>query len=133
MIKTMKEGKRGCGYRKTGGLYLMSYENLFSCGRLPIPLDVCPTCGHGFKPARGWTWVDAHAIAEVAKDKPCDNKRCGSCAVQRMIEGKIQRAGLIWIGEKYYPTTLEFQLEAAEMGISRRITVIPRGFKVGET
>lgn len=129
----MTEGKRGCGYRKTGGLYLMSYENLFSCGRLPVPLTVCPTCGHGIRPARGWTWVDGFALIEVVADKPCENKPCGSCAVQMLIDGKIQRAGLIWIGEAHYPTPRDFSKEAAEMGISRRITVIPRGFKVGET
>ena len=148
MIKTMKEGKRGCGYRKTGGLYLMSYGDLFSCGRLPIPLVTCPTCGHGIKPARGWTWVDAHALMEVVKKpvislvkmtevvatyKPCDNPQCGSCPVQKMIIGLIKKAGLIWIGEKYYPTPLDYQKEVDQMGFSRRISCVPHGFEIGKT
>jgi hypothetical protein len=43
-----------------------------------------------------------------------------------------ERVGLLWIGEKFYPTVEAFQTEAAWLGISRRITAIPRGFEVGK-
>jgi len=42
------------------------------------------------------------------------------------------RAGLLWVGEKFY-TTNKFLTEAATRGISRRIATVPHGFKVGET
>jgi hypothetical protein len=42
------------------------------------------------------------------------------------------RAGLMWIGEKFYSTE-SFTQEAAELGISKRISAIPHGFKIGET
>src|SRR5207302_7622776 len=52
------EAKRGCGYRKIGGLYFVGGGRGVACDRLPIPLDICPTCGHGIKQTRGFTWVD---------------------------------------------------------------------------
>ncbi len=56
------ESKRGCGYRKQGGLYLMAGGPSAECGKLPLELTVCPCCGAGIKPARGWTWVNAEAL-----------------------------------------------------------------------
>lgn len=50
------EAKRGCGFRKVGGTYLVSEGEGMPCDRLPIKLDVCPVCSHGFKRSRGWTW-----------------------------------------------------------------------------
>ena len=41
--------------------------------------------------------------------------------------------GLIWVGEKFYPTPRAFLAEAKRMGISRRISAVPKGFMVGET
>jgi hypothetical protein len=43
------------------------------------------------------------------------------------------QVGLLWVGEKFYPTPGEFNREALDMGISRRITALPKGFKLGET
>ncbi len=58
------------------------------------------------------------------------DQECGDCPI---ADAKIQTAGLLWIGEKFYKTPGAFSQEAAEMGISRRITMVPKGFKVGET
>jgi hypothetical protein len=55
---------------------------------------------------------------------------CGDCPI---ADAQIQTAGLIWVGEGFYPTIGAFQSESAQMGISRRIAMIPRGFKLGET
>jgi len=127
-IRTSVEGKRGCGYRKEGGLYLVSDGEGRYCGALPIPLDVCPTCHHGIKPSRGWTWVDLQALRN---NKPCVQTRgpnyCDGCAFF-----SIKRAGLIWVGEKYYKSPREFTVEASRMGISRRITAVPKGFEIGK-
>jgi len=56
------EAKRGCRFRKIGGTYLVSDRGGVICDRLPIPLDICPTCGHGIHASRGWTWVDVAAL-----------------------------------------------------------------------
>lgn len=140
MITTVVEGKRGCGYRKEGGLYLRSDGIGRFCGALPIPLDVCPTCHAGIKPARGWTWVNLATLAAVrgcglndlANRGPARSTQegCGDCPI---ADAKIQEVGLLWIGEKYYPNIASFTKEAGEMGLSRRITMIPKRFKLGET
>lgn len=122
------EAKRGCGYRKVGGLYMVSERGGMHCGRLPWPLDVCPTCGHGIKQARGWTWIDASQL--FAGVTQCQVTLCGLCPVSNAA--RTGKAGLIWAGEKFYPTPADFLKEANEMGVSRRIKAIPRGFKVGE-
>lgn len=128
-IRTSVEGKRGCGYRKAGGLYLVSGGYGRYCGALPIPLDVCPTCHQGIHPARGWTWVNLKALRG---DKPCVQSvgpdYCDSCAFFT-----IEKAGLLWIGEKFYKTPHDFDNETVAMGISRRISQIPHDFKLGET
>ncbi len=135
------EARRRCGYRKVGGLYLVASGGGFPCDRLPFPLCVCPVCSAGIKQTRGWTWIDvagllggnhkisiAHGEPEVT---PCGCMD-GLCPLCHNVKS-VGRAGLLWIGAQFYPTPANFQKEAAEMGMSRRITAIPRGFKVGET
>lgn len=123
------EAKRGCGYRKVGGLYLVADGPGVECDRLPIPLHVCPTCGAGIKQARGWTWVDFPALVSGVHLNCEDEFPCPLC----MAPQNIGRAGLLWIGEKFYATPALFDVEAKHLGISRRIAAVPRGFKVGET
>jgi rubredoxin len=123
------EAKRGCGYRKVGGLYLVSEGGGMPCDRFPIPLDVCPVCSHGFKQARGFTWVDVAGLLGGKHESCRDHWPCPLCLTPK----EMGKAGLIWIGEKFYKTPEEFQREGREQGFSRRIPVLPRGFKVGET
>ena len=138
-VKVSHEGKRGCGWRKVGALYLVGSDLSASCGRLPIPLETCPCCGHGFKPARGWTWVDAERLISACAGKQCNEtaKTCSFCIIDQIITARqtddMSRAGLLWIGEEFYPSAKHFEQEAAEMGVSRRINSVPHGFKLGET
>lgn len=144
------EAKRGCGYRKIGGTYLVGKLNGSPCDRLPMLLEVCPTCSHGIKPARGFTWVDANALIQgphkirltdlnvvddaheyLPNEQPCDCWK-GCCVFCKHPE-QIGRAGLLWVSDKFYPTPAEFLAEGKALGLSRRIARIPRGFKVGET
>lgn len=126
-IITVTEGKRGCGYRKPGGLYLRFDGSGRACGRLPLPLRVCPTCGAGIKPTRGWQWIDS---APYIRNNPCRTpEECGGCP----MNGDMGKVGLIWVGEAFYPTPEEFIREGDTMGISRRIAAVPRGFVIGET
>jgi len=129
-IQTVIEKKRGCGFRVPGGIYLRTDGMGRVCGALPIELTVCPTCHYGIKPARGWTWIN---IAELVGAKGCaldDPEGCGDCPI---ADAKIQMAGLLWVGEKFYKTPGAFAQESVEMGISRRITMVPKAFKLGET
>lgn len=131
-VRVSVEASRGCGYRKQGGLYLVSGGLMEPCDRLPIPLHVCPTCGHGLKPSRGWTWVAPDALLEGhvgPHGSGLHGSRCPLGAPGRMGE----KCGLLWIGEAFYSTTQSFTQEALTMGVSRRIKAVPRGFVIGET
>jgi len=49
-------------------------------------------------------------------------------------EGDLgERAGLMWVGGSYYPTPESWIAEGKKMGFSRRVSGVPRGFKLGET
>lgn len=112
------------------------------CHRLPFVLDVCPTCGAGIRPSRAWTWIKAfslfdpscYSIGRDEKESPGHNpKHCPYCVICRPGLLEEKRSGLIWIGEKFYPFPEDFIRESNAMGISRRITAVPRGFVLGET
>jgi hypothetical protein len=49
-----------------------------------------------------------------------------------ICERWTERRLLLWVGRAFY-TPEAFSKEAAEMGISRRLTQIPKGLKLGET
>lgn len=137
-VVTSHEGPRGCGYRKPGGLYLVGPELSEPCSALPVPLESCPTCHAGIHPARGWTWVRPDPLLFSSQDgrylpephgSPEHAAGCPFAEPGRLGE----LAGLLWIGEKFYPTPADFYREAAAHGVSRRVASIPRGFKPGET
>jgi len=142
-VQVRDEGPRGCGYRKLSGLYLVSRGLTNPCGRLPIPLNRCPCCGAGIAPSRGWTWVSPVLIAQAAP--PCKygdaDGRCSLCIVNRLIKESTHPdyamvehlCGLLWVGEQFYEKPKDFVEEAQDLGISRRIHTVPRGFRVGET
>jgi hypothetical protein len=123
------ERKRACGYRKVGGIYLCSDGAGVACDRLPFPLEVCPTCHAGIKQSRGWTWIDVAGLTGGVHPNCKDDFACPFC----MATSEMGKAGLLWIGERFYPTTHHFIWEATELGISKRISQISRNFKVGET
>lgn len=134
-IRSSREAKRGCGYRKPGGMYLVAGKPSVSCYRLPLPLCRCPVCDAGIKFARGWTWISPRRLfADVPCQYPAEHG--GSIAplpCQRCLLGELpERAGLIWIGEKFYPTPADFMREASTRGLSRRIQAVPRKFQLGQ-
>jgi hypothetical protein len=123
------EAKRGCGYRKVGGLYMVCNEEGRKCGRLPLQLDACQTCGGGVRQTRGFTWINPSRLFATTK---CFTRlfNCAGCPADTI--DSMDRAGLIWIGKAHYKTPAHFSLEATNMGISRRIPAVPRGFVVGK-
>lgn len=126
MIKTIYEGKRGCGFRKEGGLYLFSDGIFFTCGMMPIPLTICPCCNQGIKPARGFTWISPR----IWENQICKSEKCKHC--DPFFDDKLEKVGLMWVGNKFY-TTEEFLKEGMQMGVSKRIAQVPKDFVVGET
>ena len=88
------EAKRGCGYRKVGGLYLVTFGAGRQCGKMPIRCEVCPTCNQGIKPARGWTWIDP---APLFGERECATRGdCGTCPLgdRRLERARADRADL---------------------------------------
>lgn len=131
-IPTLFEGRRGCGFRKPGGFYIIGARLAEPCSRLPIELSVCPCCGAGVKPKRGWTWVLPDPLLfpngdDVPHDGPAHEAACPLAAPGRLGD----RCGLIWVGGSFYPTPEDFLREAAAMGVSRRVEAIPRGLEAG--
>ena len=142
------EARRGCGYRKVGGLYMVGGGIGIPCDRLPFELSVCPCCSQGIKPARGWTWIDvaklfqgAHLtgqplkifpgnVVQARELCPCATTNFCPLCVKPEVMGK---AGLLWIGERFYKTPDQFIAEGVSLGFSRRIKSVPQGFKIGET
>lgn len=131
-IHTSQEGARGCGYRKGGGLYLVSGALSEPCPKLPVEMHTCPTCGAGVKQSRGFTWITPDPLLDPG---PHGSKKHESvCPLGTAIDWSDgKRAGLIWIGEKFYATPDEFMREAGAMGVSRRISTVPRELVIGET
>src|SRR5579872_5855900 len=104
-IQTRVDSERGCGWRKPGGLYLVTGDSIGIPDKcLPIPLEKCPTCSGGIKPCRSWTTINAAALLE--------GRRCTSsiCVMPRDEEIKI--AGLLWVGGSFYKTPQDWTNEA---------------------
>src|SRR5262245_6574444 len=134
-IRISYEGPRGCGHRKAGGIYLVAPGVGAPCGRFPLPVDRCPTCSHGLKQTRGFTWFDPRTFwgpagCAAVYGPPQAQNRCQVCPAGLALP---ERAGLLWIGAQYYPTPADFLTEAREQGISRRIAQVPRELEIGQT
>lgn len=136
------EAKRGCGYRKVGGTYVVSGRLSAPCCRMPLPLTVCPCCGEGVKQSRGWTWIDAGKMFG-GTPAPCTTGDAvrwpfgvvgiGQPLCPAADPASMGRVGLLWIGEQFYPTAQHFIAEGNAQGISRRVAAVPRDYKPGET
>jgi len=135
MIHTSHEKKRGCGFRKGGGTYIVSAAgpgSMRPCGKLPIPLGICPTCNQGIKQTRGWTWIDALKLLGEVECKGVPGQPCETCSLCYAHLVENPKMGLLWIGEAFYKTPNDFMGEGMMQGISRRLTAVPRGFEVGK-
>lgn len=130
------ETKRGCGYRKVGGIYLVGDYIPVYCDRLPYKLDVCPICGGGIKVGRGMTTINPlklfgeHLLSGQLDGEwfECeDNPNCYLCRPPN------SPAYLMNVGEKYYKTPRDFLDEGSLQGFSKRIAQIPKDFEIGKT
>lgn len=123
-----QESKRGCGYRKVGGLYLCGGYKSVPCDRLPFPLDACATCGGGIKVNKGFTKINPLAL--FGQHQGCQDREFGLCFVCDPID---KPAFIMLVGEQYYPKPGDFMKEALNVGVSKRIPFIPKDLKLGET
>lgn len=130
MVEERIDSKRGCGWRQPGGLYLVSSGEGVDCGKLPVPLTICPTCSGGIHFARSWTWVDGDALVA---SKVCTFGTIFPYCDKCILVKSLGRCGLLWIGEKFYETPADWTREAEKFGVSRRIPAVPREFVVGIT
>ncbi len=135
------EAKRGCGYRKVGGLYLVGNYISVPCDRLPYPIHECPVCGAGIHFTRGITRInplklfgnhdDILAHTSMVTSPACHDKirPCFMC------DPTDDPAYIMFVGERYYPTVEDFSIEAQVMGVSKRIpgNSIPKDLLVGKT
>ena len=131
----LREGARGCGFRQAGGLYMIGGGDTRPCGRFPLELEKCATCGGGVRQKRGWTWIEPAKLwpltqEQIVSGAACHTGECYRCPVGGAVP---ERAGLIWIGKQHYPTPMHFLAEGKELGFSRRIEAVPKGFVPHET
>ena len=121
------EERRGCGFRKVGGMYLCGEFISSPCDRMPFPLTTCPVCGQGIKVTRGFTQVNPYRLWAIHRDCKDHFRPCFLCDPQD------EPAYIMSVGEKYYKTPQDFVREALAMGISKRIPFIPKGLELGKT
>jgi hypothetical protein len=107
------EQRRGCGYRKAGGLYLVGALNNM------VPVDYLPTC-IDYAQTRGATWAEPKRLLLGVPP--------GEAAAYRARE----KALLMWVGAEHYATTADFLAEARSIGVSKRIQSIPDDAKIGD-
>jgi len=88
---------------------------------------------------RGLQWITA-AVA-IAGAKPCDpefkdhtHEGCPICTTTLMQQAEpVDEFCLIWIGKAFYPTPQHWTEEAMRMGVSRRLSTIPKRMVIGKT
>lgn len=124
------EKKRGCGYRKVGGLYLVGGGITMPCDRLPFVIKECECCG--FKPPmfRGFSWINKKYLGKdhsVMLECNCFSL-CPICHPGYYEEDKF---GFMWVSHVYY-TPASFIQEAKELEVSKRISYIPKDLKIGD-
>jgi hypothetical protein len=137
-VEVSIESERYCGYRKpdaTGvGIYLMGPKYGEKCERLPFPLSVCSVCGEGIRFSRNMRIINPSRLFGKAVEPVCtkecqqhDHESCPMCNPEA-VAGAV--GGVMWAGQKFY-TPDKFNIEAAGMGISKKISSVPKAFQIG--
>lgn len=139
-VKEIPRVRRGCGFRYPG-LYLFGSGIATSCDRLPMKIPICPCCGETIRALRSVRIFDPnkmfgiHFTGEVDEPEIIDYtvpRQTCDCDVSCPACHPPTKAGLMWIGERYYPTPKDFIREAAQQGVSKRIPTVPKGLAPGD-
>lgn len=121
------EARRGCGFRKVGGMYLCGEYFHAPCDQMPFPLNTCPVCGQGIKVSRNCTRVNPYRLWGIHRDCQDLHRPCLMC------DPLDAHAYIMLVGKTHYKTPFDFMREAHEMGISKRIPFIPKDLELGKT
>lgn len=114
-----QEQRRGCGYRRVGGLYLVGGYVFNPCDRLPLAIGHCPVCGSGLHFTRSMTeinpqrlWGEHTEKVEIFTKEPDKSMVGGSMTVNKIICTCPQTCNVCYppdaiafvmmVGEKYY-------------------------------
>ena len=129
----VQEQRRHCGDRKIGGLYFVSDpEDHLSCISLPYSVTTCPCCFEGFKFSRGYKWFIPNKLFQNIEEL-CSGFIESSCIMKHDCPLKTtSKSGIMWVGEKFYSPE-SFIFESEELGVSKRISAVPRDFITGKT
>lgn len=139
-VKEIPRYKRGCGFRYPG-LYLFGTGIAVSCDRLPLKIPVCPCCGETLRPLRSVRIINPQKMfgthytcepTEAEMNDPLTLRETCDCDVECPACHPPNKAGLMWIGERYYPTPKDFIREARQAGVSKRIPAVPKGIVPGD-
>jgi hypothetical protein len=139
----MSEARRGCGYRKIGGLYLVCDPGAsLVCDGLPLELERCECCGFIPQFSRNlqrlhWRYIKQasinHHTALKARGGAGEVCSCPpQCPICHPENQEFKSFGLMHVGKKFY-TPSSFIQESIKMGISKRIPDIPHWLMLGET
>jgi hypothetical protein len=114
------EARRGCGYRKAGGIYV---RGELGAG---IPVGWLPCC-IDYPHTLGMVWAEPQRLFRTA------GQAGDSWEALLALEHwrRKEKVGLIWVGAQHY-TMDSFTKEALEMGISRRVATLPVDVKRGD-
>lgn len=105
-------------------MYLIGGNSIAPCCKLPFLLSSCPCCGTVIKFSRGFNWINT--------DLFCFNRPAGiGCSSSCVASAPGMPIGLMWVGESFYPTVRDFEREAAAIGISKRLNILPKGLQPG--
>lgn len=99
------EARRGCGFRKCGGIYVMG--DLSDA----VPAEFLPFCCE-FPFTRALQLVEGERLFRT-----CADPKAGGF-------GRFMKLGLMYVGSSFY-TPDSFLREAREMGVSKRVSSIP--------
>jgi hypothetical protein len=133
------EAKRGCGYRKAGGIYLVSGGVGEPCERLPVPIVTCDHCKRpGIEFTRSIQWIGVSYALSGARACAFTPDHCTRCVIcqpvlmEREADPKDKFA-IMWIGESHYATPLDWAKESNQLGVSRRLSAIPKEMVLGKS
>jgi hypothetical protein len=155
-INLVREGARGCGYKKTDSFYIRSEGAGIECGFLPIDLPEKPADPPAgarsrkkkkgekpkrekryFKPSLGPSFpFIGDVIPEGQKcslpEDPLKSGGCQGCWVRSLDPS--EKCVLLWVGMSFYKSTEHFLQEAGRIGISRKIPKhVIKNITIGKT
>lgn len=135
-VKTVQRLERGCGYRKTHGLYLVGGGIAHVCDRLPLVIEPCPCCGERPRFSRGIQRIDFPRIYGDHTDGVLECECPKTCPVcwpsswsHYCDNEQHHNTWLMWVGKDY--TMESFIEEALKIGVSKKIAHIPKDLVVG--